>query len=245
LTSSVLQVLLISSLTAAATGLGAIPFYFVPQMGRVWVGISSALAAGFMLGASIGLIYEGSLKSSISTALGAVVGIAFIYITRRAIEGREDVHLGAIRGAGATRILLIMVVMTIHSFTEGVALGVSFVDEPAFGLLIAIAIAVHNIPEGVAISLTMVPQGVSPIRAAAWSVFSSLPQPLMAVPAFLAVRVFKGLLPAGLGFAAGAMLWMIASQLVPEARESASTRTIAFAVVSSAALMIGLQILAT
>jgi zinc transporter ZupT len=214
-------------------------------MDRAWVGVSSALAAGFMLGASIGLLYEGSLKSSVSTAVGAAVGVSFIYITRRALQGRDDIHLGAIHGAPATRILLIMVVMTIHSFTEGVALGVSFVDEPAFGLLISIAIAVHNIPEGVAISLTMVPAGVSPLRAAAWSVFSSLPQPLMAVPAFLAVRLFDGLLPAGLGFAAGAMLWMIVSQLLPEARESSSARTVAGTVIASAALMITLQLLAT
>ncbi|MEA2434769.1 MAG: zinc transporter, family [Actinomycetota bacterium] len=194
-----------------------------------------------MIGASIGLVYEGSLKSIGATALGVIAGAAFIQITRLALAGREDVHLGRLRGAGAKRILLIMVVMTIHSFTEGVAVGVSFVDEPAFGLLIAIAIAVHNIPEGLAISLTMVPAGVSPLRAAGWSVFSSLPQPLMAVPAFLAVRVFDGLLPAGLGFAAGAMFLMVATQLVPESAETTKPIVMYPTIVASAAVMLVLQ----
>ena len=67
------------------------------------------------------------------------------------------------------------------------------------------AIAVHNIPEGLAISLVLVPRGVGVARAAWWSVFSSLPQPLMAVPAFLFVDASTPILPAGLGFAAGAM----------------------------------------
>jgi zinc transporter ZupT len=73
-------------------------------------------------------------------------------------------------------------------------------------LLIAIAIAVHNIPEGLAISLVLVPRGASVRSAAGWSIFSSLPQPLLAVPAYLFVEAFVGTLPAALGFAAGAMV---------------------------------------
>jgi zinc transporter, ZIP family len=234
-------VVLVSSLTALATGIGALPFYFIPEMSPMWVGISSSLAGGFMVGAGVGLLYEGIQLSEPSVAIGMIVGAAFIALTQRALAEHKDVHLGSLGGAGARRILLVMVVMTIHSFTEGVALGVSFVDETAFGLLIAVAIAIHNIPEGLAISLTMVPAGVSPSRAAGWSIVSSLPQPLMAVPAFLAVSVFEGLLPAGLGFAAGAMFWMVATQLLPDARRTAGP-TLVYAVASAgAAAMLVLQ----
>lgn len=108
--------------------------------------------------------------------------------------------------------------------------------------MIATAIAVHNIPEGLAISLVLVPRGVSVSRAAAWSVFSSLPQPLMAVPAYLLVESFEPILPLGLGFAAGAMIWMVVAQLVPDALRTASPAPVAAAASASAVVMLGLQL---
>jgi ZIP family zinc transporter len=107
--------------------------------------------------------------------------------------------------------------MTVHSFAEGVGVGVSFGGGESLGLVTALAIAIHNIPERLAISLVLVPGGVRVLHAAGWSVFSSLPQPLVALPAFAFVALFDGLVPLGLGFAAGAMLWMVAAQIVPDA----------------------------
>ena len=101
------------------------------------------------------------------------------------------------------------------------------------------AIAVHNIPEGLAISLVLVPRGTSIPAAAGWSIVSSLPQPLLAVPAFLFVDAFQGILPAALGFAGGAMIWMVARELLPEALGQASRRAvIATAAASFAAMMV-------
>ncbi len=137
--------------------------------------------------------------------------------------------------------LVIVGLMTMHSFTEGIGIGVSFGSDEAFGIVIAIAIAIHNIPEGLAISLVLIPRGVSVGRAGAWSIFSSLPQPLMAVPAFLFVEAFEPFLPVGLGFAAGAMLWMVAAELVPEALEVAPASSVIVVGVGSAAAMITLQ----
>jgi len=111
--------------------------------------------------------------------------------------------------------------------TRDAARCAAFGDTAAFGLLIALAIAIQNIPEGLAISLVLVPRGISVARAAGWSIFSSLPQPLMAVPAYQLVEWFKPVLPFGLGFAGGAMLWMVAVQLVPDALRK--TRTLAVA----------------
>jgi zinc transporter ZupT len=143
------------------------------------------------------------------------------------LQGHDDkVHLGKVRGANAVQMLLIVGVMTAHSFAEGVGVGVSFGESETFGGLITLAIAVHNIPEGLAISLVLIPRGTTVRNAALWSIFSSLPQPLMAVPAFLFVMSFRPLLPVGLGLAAGAMIWMVFHELLPEAKGKVANRAI-------------------
>lgn len=210
-----IEVFFYALLTAIATGVGALPFFFVGRLSGRWIAASNALAGALMIAASIGLIQEGTRHSIPRTALGAVLGLLFIIVTRRMLRDR-DVHWGELRGADALKVLMMVGVMTLHSFTEGVGVGVSFGGGEALGIYITIAIAIHNIPEGLAISLVMVPRGTPPWKAGLWSIFSSLPQPLMAVPAFLFVETFRQALPAGLGFAAGAMLWMVAVELAPD-----------------------------
>src|SRR6187549_2009549 len=234
----VLTVFLVALGTALATGLGAVPFFFARHPGRSWLGTANSLAAGLMLGASAGLVYEGARYGVGRTLVGAVAGAVFILVSQRFIDRHETLRLGSLEGADATKALLIVGVMTIHSFAEGVGVGVAFGVEQTLGVLIGLAIAVHNIPEGLAISLVLVPRGTSPRTAAGWSVFSSLPQPLMAVPAFLFVEAFSGFLPIGLGFAAGAMIWLVAADLVPEALETARPWTVACTMTASAAAML-------
>jgi zinc transporter, ZIP family len=236
-----LSVLAAAVLTAAATGLGALPFLLGRHPRRSWLGTANALASGFMLGASAGLLWEGQSHSAARVSLGALAGAIFMLAMSRFLGHRREVHFGAITGADASRMLMVVGVMTVHSFTEGVAVGVSFGEGETLGLFIALAIAVHNIPEGLAISLVLVPRGISVARAAGWSIFSSLPQPLMAVPAFIFVEKFEPLLPIGLGFAAGAMVCMVAIALLPEAIDEGSPRTVVAVTVLSTLAMIGLQ----
>lgn len=238
---SVFGVFIYALLTAIATGLGAVPFLFISSMSRRWLGISNAVAAGLMGAASWGLIYEGLDYSMPRTVLGILAGLVFIVGSRKLMGEEGEVEWGEMQGADALKIVLILGVMTLHSFTEGVGVGVSFGGGEALGVYISLAIAVHNIPEGLAISLVMVPRGTSAWKAGGWSIFSSLPQPLMAVPAFLFVETFQPFLPVGLGFAAGAMIWMIFSELVPDALEDATPNTVAIAVVLSISAMIAFQ----
>jgi len=233
-------VFLFGLLTAIATGLGALPFLFVRNVAPRMVAIAEAIAAGLMLGASVGLLLEGAHYGMVQTLTGAALGLVFIVFGRRALQGRE-VSLGDIRGAGARQVLLLVGVMTLHSFAEGVAVGVSFGGGQAIATLITVAIAVHNVPEGLAISAVMRPKGASILVCAGWSIFSSLPQPLMAVPAFLFVDLFRPVLPYGLGFAAGAMVFMVFLELLPEAYAEARASTVGLAVSLSLGAMILFQ----
>lgn len=214
-------------ITALATGLGAIPFAFLKTLSPRTLAIANSIASGLMLGASVGLVREGAVYGVPQTMIGGALGVAFIVIGERLLEDRE-VSFGEVRGASARKMLLILAVMTLHSFSEGVAVGVSFGGGETLATLITLAIAVHNVPEGLAISAVLRPRGSSLAACAGWSVFSSLPQPLMAVPAFLFVEAFRPVLPYGLGFAAGAMVFMVFLELLPEAYENAGATAVGF-----------------
>jgi zinc transporter ZupT len=212
-------------LSALATGLGAIPVAFVGNKSKVVRAFSGAVAAGMMISASVfSLAQEGiALKSQRAAApyeviLGLLLGAVFFwYVDRLFKNGKFDT---AKFGKAGRRGLLIFIAMFIHSFPEGVAIGVAFATgDFNFGLLIALAISVHNIPEGIAISLPLRAEGESFFKCALLSVLSSVPQPLAAVPAALAVWLFAPLLAVGLGFAGGAMIYLVVLELIPEALE--------------------------
>jgi zinc transporter ZupT len=223
-----LSVFLAALATALATGLGALPLLAARGAGRGALGVANAIAAGVMLGASLALLIEGGDRSVWRTTAGALAGAAFVELAERFLSGHHGpMALGSLRGEDAVKGLLIVAVMTVHSAAEGIGVGAAFGGGGELGLLIAVAIAIHNIPEGLAISLVLVPRGASVGAAAGWSIFSSLPQPLLAVPAFLFVETFAGVLPVGLGFAAGAMAWLVARSLLPEALSQAPARTVA------------------
>jgi len=238
---SLLEVFLIALGTALATGLGAFPVLALGSMKSRSVALPSALAAGCMLGATIGLLYEGASSEPLRTLIGAILGVGFIAASRAVLGKGREAHIGNLRGARGMTALLVIGVMTVHSSAEGVALGVSGADEGSLGILIAVAIAIHNIPEGIAVSLTLIPHGETTRSAIGWSIFSSLPQPLMAVPAFLAVRSFEPLLPVGLGFAGGAMLWMVITQLLPEAFKPPSRGPALATLIGSATAMVVIE----
>jgi zinc transporter, ZIP family len=240
---SVWGVFLAALATALATGLGAIPFLFGGRWTRSSLGTGDALAAGMMIAATLVLLFEGARTDVWLTALGAALGGVFMLATRAVLAHREQLTFATLRGADALQAAALVGAMTVHSFTEGAGVGVSFGGGATLGVLIAIAIAVHNIPEGFAISLVLVPRGTGVARAALWSIFSSLPQPLVAVPAFLFVEEFRSLLPLGFGFAGGAMLWMAATQLLPDALRETSARRVGIATAAAAAGMLALQAL--
>jgi zinc transporter ZupT len=239
--TSVWVVFVGASITAVATGLGALPFLFIRDVSDWWLGVFNAAAGGLMLAASHSLIAEGTGLGAARTLGGILVGLVLILLANTRIERGEGHDVAELAGADARKALLILGIMTAHSFAEGVGVGVSYGGGDELGIFITAAIAVHNIPEGLAISLVLVPRGTPIWKAAGWSIFTSLPQPLMAVPAFLFVLFFEPILPVGLGLAAGAMIWMVFAELIPDALEEASGPTVGAAVTLAFAALFAFQ----
>jgi ZIP family zinc transporter len=229
--------------TALATGLGALPFFVIRQFSRKWLGVFNAAAAGLMLGASVGLINEGASVDLVLLILGTFAGLFLILVLSKRLEHNHSSEHSLLPIGGGLRGFLIVSVMAIHSFAEGIGIGVAYGGGETLGAFIAAAIAIHNIPEGLAISLVLVPRGTTPWNASLWSIFTSIPQPLMAVPAYLFVLYFRPFLPFGLGLAAGAMLWMVFSELLPDAIGETDHNTVGIVVTLALTLMIALQVL--
>ncbi|KAI9392559.1 hypothetical protein POPTR_006G111200v4 [Populus trichocarpa] len=236
---SISTVALFTLAMAAATGLGAVPFFFV-ELDPQWEGLCGGMAAGVMLAASFDLIQEGQSHGAGSwVVIGILSGGIFILLCKKFLEQYGEVSMLDIRGADATKVVLVIGIMTLHSFGEGSGVGVSFAGSKGFsqGLLVTLAIAVHNIPEGLAVSMMLASKGVSPQNAMLWSVITSLPQPIVAVPAFMCAGAFSKFLPFCTGFAAGCMIWMVVSEVLPDAFKEASPPQVASAATISVAFM--------
>lgn len=218
-------------ISAISTGLGVLPLIFSPEFNTYYVGVTNAIAAGMMIAASYSLIVEGctfdeiddksEISSTVRTISGAIIGLIFILSTKSFLEKHEDLKVGGLAGADARKVLLIIFVMTLHSFSEGIGIGVSFggSNGSELGVFISASLAVHNVPEGLAVAIVLLPRKICKLTASLWCIVTSLPQPLMAVPAFLFVHAFIPFLPVGLGFAGGAMAWVAVFELLMEAYE--------------------------
>jgi zinc transporter ZupT len=156
--TSIIIVIGAAFFTAVMTGAGALPFLLVKSLGARTMGWSNAAAAGLMLAASHGLIAEGAKLDIRLALLGVLAGLGAIMIAKRLLADRDDAEVADLQGASATKALLILGIMTAHSFAEGVGVGVSFAGSDGLGAFITTAIAFHNVPEGLAIALVLVPE---------------------------------------------------------------------------------------
>lgn len=231
---------------AVATGLGAVPFFFV-QLEPRWGGICNGVASGVMLAASFDLIQEGQKYGGGSwVVIGILSGGLFILLSQQFVHNNfGEVSMLDVKGADVPKMILVVSIMTLHSFGEGSGVGVSFAGPKGLsqGLMVTIAIAVHNIPEGLAVSLLLSNQGLSPKQSMLWSIFTSLPQPLVAVPAFLCAEAFHKFLPFCMGFAGGCMIWMVMAEVMPDSFKDAGKSEVATAATLAVTFMEALSAL--
>lgn len=220
-------------LTCITTGLGAVPFLFTgaAAVGDVPLALANAAASGMMLAASTTMVMEahehcGPLDWQI--VVGLVAGALFICASERLHSGDADhdeeivaLHKVLVDRRRWKKAVLIFTVMFCHSAAEGVAVGVAFSRKlnQGFGIYVSLLLAVHNVPEGLAVALVLVPRGVSTTLTVLIAVLTSVPQPLLALASFLFVDAFQWLLPMGLSFAAGAMVYLCLKELLTESAE--------------------------
>ncbi|HXO21608.1 MAG TPA: ZIP family metal transporter [Thermoanaerobaculia bacterium] len=232
--SILVQALVAAVLTMLATGLGALPVLFTARLPASVIGSGYALAGGMMVSVSFfDLVLPGlETRRPWQLAAGFLAGACFFWLGDRYLEDKQWTVAG-LQGAGGRRALLILGTMFVHSFPEGVAVGVGYASgKVGMGVFIAIAIGIHNIPEGLAISLPLAAEGVGFWRCFGYSVLSSLPQPIAVVPAVLLLSISRPLLPYGLGFAAGAMTYLVLAELLPESLEASGKHGTAWSFVA-------------
>jgi zinc transporter ZupT len=219
-------------LASLACGLGVLPLAFNGWKLQNKVGLGYAFAAGLMFSASvynlllpaftIGETTAGGLVPVLKVLVGMGLGAAFLAWVEHALTPERLAH-SSLKDLGGRTGALVFLAMTFHSIPEGVAVGVGYGAEThlpqgqGFAQYVALAIGIHNIPEGLAVALPLRLRGVSLVKCFFLAVFTSLPQPIAAVPASLLVWLFEPLMLPLLGFAAGAMMYLVLMELVPEA----------------------------
>lgn len=234
-----LAVLLYASLAAACAALGVVPLLGRRGVPGAWIGWASALAAGVMLGAAY-MFTAVEEARAVPAALGAALGIFFIAGTHSA-TGTSDLELTRRCAQGPTYGYRVVLVNTLHSASEGVAIGVAMAADLSFGIFTAFAMAVHNIPEATVLASVVRAGGVRLRQAAGLAVATNLSQPLLAVATYAVVSAAPSLLPWALGFATGALLNLVMVELLPESYREAGHTSIALVTSVAMALVVLLE----
>jgi len=215
--------------TYLLTMLGTLPVLFFRSTPRRVMDAMMGFAGGVMVAASCWSLLVPAIASAgvFPAAVGLLAGGAFLYAGDQLLP-----HLHAEFPDEATsegprvswhRSVLLMSAMTLHNFPEGMAVGVSFGGgDTGAALALAIGIGLQNIPEGLAIALPLRRGGMTPGRAFFWGQLSAAIEPIAGVIGAVLVLASSAFLPYGMAAAAGAMLYVVVEELIPETVRSGS-----------------------
>ncbi len=236
-----------------ATGLGAIPILFTTNISRKMMDMLLGFAAGIMLAAtSFSLILPsiksggGDLKAVLITSAGILVGGIFLDFMDK---HSPHVHLLDKRSEGGDtaslkKIWLFIIAITLHNFPEGLATGVGFGSgDINNGVTIAMGIGIQNLPEGLAVALALRRENYSKRFALLVAAMTGLIEPVGAVLGILLVNTFTVLIGFILALAAGAMLFVISDEIIPETHSGGYERQATYGVMIGFVVMLILDIL--
>ena len=207
-----LELLLAASATALATGLGAMPVFFLGARAEALTPALLGLAGGVMTVAAVaGFCSRRSTRARRGRARARA---------RSRVPARRPLRSRTARpraSAAARTSVLVFFVLFVHSLPEGFAIGTAYASETeGLGLFVSLAIAIQNIPEGTSVAIPMAAAGYSAARQFWAAVATSLPQPVGAVIAYPAGRADLRSLPVSFAFAAGAMLALVVVEVAPQ-----------------------------
>ena len=233
-----------------ATALGGLGLLLVRRPSARGLDILLGFTAGIMLAATsfsllvpaldLGTLWEVALGFGLGGVVLAVADRFVPHLHMRFFERRREDVPGQ-RGP-AERAGLLISALTIHNVPEGMAVGVAFAaGGTELGVPVALAIGIQNIPEGFAAAAPLIEGGVRPRIAAAVAAVTGLVEPPAAFAALAAFDVASALLPGGLAFAAGAMLYVIADELIPESHARGHEREATMALLVGFIVMMGLD----
>jgi ZIP family zinc transporter len=222
-TNIVTQALVATIFTYLFTAVGTLPVLFVRSASRRLMDSMMGFAAGIMVAASCwSLLVPAIDRGGVMTAsIGLLLGGAFLYTADQVLphlhsEFPDEAKVEGPRVAWRRSVLLIFA-MTLHNFPEGMAVGVSFGGgDLGSATALAIGIGLQNIPEGLAIALPLRAGGMSRGRAFFWGQLSAIVEPVAGVIGAALVLVSAAFLPYGMAAAAGAMLYVVVEELIPE-----------------------------
>ena len=235
-----LTVLLFSSLAAFAAALGVVPQAVTGRKLPLPVlGWANALAAGLMLGVAYALLAEGPGAAIWSVGGGGLLGLAFVRLAHIG-TGTEGLDLNRVEEAEPAYGYQVLLVNTLHGAYEGVAIGTAMLVSLPFGISMAVALAVHNVPEAMILASILKNRGVGTAHAMGLAVGTNANQVLVSVVVFTVVGAVPALFPWALGFAAGALIYLLLAELLPEAYHQAGHTSIALTALLAMATVVAL-----
>lgn len=234
-----------SLLAGLATGVGALPIFVTRNITKRVLDPLLGFAAGVMLAAtSFSLIIPaieyggGGVRGASIALVGILAGGLFLDLADRFFPDKNLLRGPSLNHDNLRKVWLFALAITVHNFPEGLAVGVGFGNgDLANGLSIAIAIGLQNLPEGLAVALPFLREGIAPLRAFAIALATGLVEPLGGLIGVGLVQIARPALPLALAFAAGAMLFVISQEIIPETQKEATSK------IATHAILIGFVIM--
>jgi ZIP family zinc transporter len=235
-----------SLIAGLATGAGALPVLFTKRVSDKLLDVMLGFSAGVMLAAtSFSLIVPAiDISGPLVAVFGIILGALVLHLIDRFVP-----HFHPALGAEGppsrmSKVWLFVLAITIHNFPEGLAVGVSFGGgDMAAGLVIAMAIGLQNMPEGLAVALPLVREGYSRRKSLLYGTLTGLVEPLGGLLGVALVSIFQPVLPWGLAFAAGAMLFVVSDEMIPESHRKGFEREATFGLIAGFVVMMLLDTL--